>query len=329
MNFDAFCMYVKEHIHEYLPEDHKEYRVRMEDVVKNNVGKLRSFFLKQPGSGSSPVQYMELYYEIYQKGIPLDEILSAIAERQLKLESMKSEITEDMFSILEDFNLVKDRIMIWAVGYTLNREMLESVPHKVMGDIAATYRIYFGRDGELEMSCLLDDRLMRSYGITLDQLHEIAVNNSMHAMPVEITGINTMMREVTGDGKIVLHPVNGMLVATYKQNCHGAAIAFYPDVFEKNGIPIDQYYIAPSSVHEFMLIPKHLITLEGANEMIKEINENYVEADEVLSDLAHEYDPVSKQLVIGGTLERNRTLEVYAIEEPTVLPVSNSPAWGL
>lgn len=327
MNFEEFCDYVKESIYNYLPEDHQDYRIVMQDVNKTNIGKLRAFSMILPGSIAGPTQYMEPFFDAYKHGVPLEEILVVIAERQIKNERMDPGIAKDEIDILADFKSVKDRIMICAVGCEKNREMLEQVPHKVMGDIAVTYRVYLGKDEAMEMSCLIDNTLMNHYGVTADQLHDLALNNSMKAMPVQIMEINAMIEELTEGSEKVELPDIGMLVVTNKQRFHGAAVVFYPDVFEMMGIPMEQHYIALSSVHEIILLPKSLISLEEANEFIKDQNESCVAVHEVLSDLAHEYDPVSKQLVIGGTLNQNREKEEHAIGEYEVTPTIDAPAW--
>lgn len=327
MNFEEFCDYVKESIYKYLPEDHQDYRIVMHDVNKTNIGKLRAFTMFLPDSIAGPTQYMEPFFDAYKHGVPLEEILAIIAERQIKNERMDPEISKGEIDILSDFKSVKERIMICAVGCEKNSEMLEQVPHKVMGDIAATYRVYLGKDEEMEMSCLIDNMLMKHYGVTAEQLHDLALNNSMKAMPAQILGLNAMIDELTEDGEKAELPDVGMLVVTNKQRCQGAAVVFYPDVFEMMGIPMEQYYIAPSSVHEILLLPKSIVSLEAANEMIKEINECSVELHEVLSDLAHEYDPVSKQLVKGGTLQKNREMEDREAGTHDLPPTIDTPAW--
>ena len=97
-----------------------------------------------------------------------------------------------------------------------------------------------------------------------------------------------------------------MLVLTNKQKHQGAATVFYPDVLENLGISIEEYYIIPSSVHELILLPKSVMNPEGLNAMIQEINQYEVPSYDVLSNKAHEYDPVTKKLVIAGTLQRDR-----------------------
>lgn len=313
MSFEEFCNYVKEHILEYFPEEYKDYRVVMNDVYKNNFGKLRSFCVVPHGSIAGPTQYMEPFFDAYKKGLPLDSILHVIADKQIQADCMDFEITKDEIDMLSDFHSIKDRIMLRVVGCEKNQELLEQVPHKVMGDLAATYRIFLTKEEDMEMSCLITNNIMQLYGIDLEQLHNIAVYNSMRAMPVRVSGMGEMVKELEeefpeGDMELEFEDV-GMLVVTNKQKYYGAAVAFYPEVFSMLGVTIDKYYIVPSSVHELLLIPKNETPLEVVNEMIREINEEQVALPEVLSDFAHEYDPVTNQLVIGGTLEQNRDRE--------------------
>lgn len=59
--------------------------------------------------------------------------------------------------------------------------------------------------------------------------------------------------------------------------------------------------------------------------MVQEVNATFVDPGEVLSDYAHEYDPQTKQLVIGGTLLKQELQQ----EEPEQLHDFGIPAYTM
>jgi len=311
MEFEEFCDYVKEHIKEYLPMEYQECEVVINKVAKINMGELTGMTLIPPGGSGGPTIYLEdFFHDEYEAGRSIEEILEHIVDTVFDSLNLKPDFVRETLQMIGDFSEVRERIAVHAVGYEKNREMLEMVPHQVMGDLAATYRIYLNQTkGDLEGTILITHDMMKAYNTTPEQLHEIALKNSMKAMPAELHTMQSVIEELARDIDDVEIPEmdrTPMLVLTNKQKHQGAATVFYPDVLENLGIPIEEYYIIPSSVHELILLPKSVMNPEGLNAMIQEINQYEVPSYDVLSNKAHEYDPVTKKLVIAGTLQRDR-----------------------
>lgn len=304
MSFEDFCVYVKNNIQSYLPEEYEDYGIAVGDSVRVNQGTLVGLTMIAPGYKTNPIQYLNEHYEAYATGVPLYEVMGRIASTVLEYEKQRAPQLEEFAKGLEEFSEVADRIMLSVVGVSHNNDLLERAPHQIQGDLAATYRILVDNTEGITASALVTDQIMQHYHLTQPQLHELAVKNTMQAFPLKVTTLEGICREMDREDILeeIKHDPIPMHIITNKPAFHGAAVAFYPDTFENLGLPIEDYYILPSSIHEFILCPKQQGTLEYANKMIQEINETFVDQSEILSDYAHEYDPVTKKLVIGGTL---------------------------
>ena len=59
------------------------------------------------------------------------------------------------------------------------------------------------------------------------------------------------------------------------------------------------FYALPSSVHEFIIVPgQDQTSLNEYSELVKNINENYVDREEILSDHAYYYDRKEKKFIL-------------------------------
>ncbi len=316
MNYEEFCQYVKNHIKEYLPVEYQPCRVILNEYSRKNRGTLVGLVMLAPGDIGGRAQYLENAYQAYSAGSDTAEIMSRLAAERLSLDKELDGYTQDELNVFRqrvtDFDEISDHILIEAIGFSRNRKLLSQVPHQVMGDIAAVYRIVLGEDNDMVTTVLINNKLLKIYEITPEQLHSIALVNTMRTRPASL---NTMAGiaadigiELDGSEQDIVTG-SQMLVATNKQRVQGAAVVFYPKLWEKYGINPADYYMIPSSTHEIMMVPKTIMPLDEVNKTIKEVNESIVADSEILSDLAHEYDPISRKLVVGGSLQKERNVE--------------------
>ena len=78
---------------------------------------------------------------------------------------------------------MKDRIYITAIGRTRNENLLQSLPHEDMGDFSCVYRLNpFEPSGE-NGSVLISNNMLSQYGVSEQELHDKAVENTMRDNP--------------------------------------------------------------------------------------------------------------------------------------------------
>ena len=58
-----------------------------------------------------------------------------------------------------------------------NAEYLADKPHTMVDDLAVTYHIAIGKEESGNMSAPITDRLMEGYGVDVEQLHKLALEN--------------------------------------------------------------------------------------------------------------------------------------------------------
>ena len=78
---------------------------------------------------------------------------------------------------------------------------------------------------------------------------------------------------------------------------NGAATMAYPGVIRNFAETIRKnLYVIPSSIHELIIMPAEdgSLSLSKLSDMVKEINENHVKEEEILSDCAYYYDHKEK-----------------------------------
>ena len=69
-----------------------------------------------------------------------------------------------------------------------------------------------------------------------------------------------------------------------QMQCNGAAVVLYPGVFEKMQKKFDDFFLLPSSVHEWIIIPKWYDTdVKYMSSTVQEINDTKVHPMEYLS----------------------------------------------
>lgn len=71
------------------------------------------------------------------------------------------------------------------------------------------------------------------------------------------------------------------------------------------------YYLLPSSVHEFLIIPKSMdISPKELGEMVRDVNHQMVSKEEILSDRVYEYDKEKRRILqVPESIEKERGME--------------------
>lgn len=309
---EAFIAEVMDSLKEYLPEEYAHYDIEIRKVDKTNRKALSALSLIDPERkkpGAVPVFYLDDYYRQYLEGEPLDEILQDLGDRVAgALSQTEPDIQEqlqDAAGHITDWDAIKDRIIMSAVGVSKNEELLKDRPHETMGDIASTYRIYLGNLHGVMGTIPVTNDLMGRWNITKEQLHQTALENSMAVLPARINGLRDELAELLGndpeEGMQNEEGIPLMYVVSNKEKMLGAAVIFYPDVKDRiEALFPEGCFILPSSIHEVLLVPKGQCSVEDLEMMVRDVNRTQVAPEEVLSDLVHEYDPASRMIGLAG-----------------------------
>ena len=316
LNFKEFQEYIKSNVKDYLPESYKDADIQFRDVVKNNDVHLTGVMIKRENETVTPNIYINELYEKYSSGMNLDEIVGDIAD--LRIEHDPPEEAQSISSIFTNYEMVKQRLEIHLCDMELNRDKLKNQVYTEQGDFAATYHIKIGGDEMLRGSVAVTPNLLKSWGITKEQLCE----DSLQAKYSK-EAVFTYIEEIVAEKMFGLKATNlldkqndiidssegvSLYCLTNEKNKYGASMILREDVMGKvSKLMGGDFYILPSSIHETLIVPTTTqMTLEDMSIMVQDVNKEAVEPEDKLSDKVQFYD--SKAMVIENAKKRESRL---------------------
>lgn len=314
MDYQIFKEIVKEQFMNYMPEEYKDYSVRVEAVNKTNQTLDGLCLTASTGSGPTvlPTIYINQLYENYLE----------TGNFQNTMETAVEELTalyRDMPAEIRNFNLSRTdgKVIMALVNTEQNRGMLENIPHREFHDLSIVYRLMVGMDEKRMCSVLLTDHMAEKIGMTEQQLYDAAFKNTKELMPPVIKDMEEMIREIMvlqGADELMAdsmlketEPQKDMYILSNSSGVNGAVSMLYEEelhnLAEKTGMDL---YILPSSVHEVILIPA-----EGENpmelaQMVTDINRNEVAVGDRLSNQVYHYDRHLRQVSLATDVPDKR-----------------------
>lgn len=312
MNFEGFVNRVLDQIKEYLPESFQdaEFVVRQHEKLNNQYAALTI-----DNSKFAPVINLEDYFYDYEHGRSFHSIMGAISE------SIAMEQPELDFGALADFDKAKELLFIRVSSAEKNADYLKNVPHTIVEDMAITYHLKMNMDENGVASAVVAHDNLRMYGVSVEELHQTALENSEKMFPLYTFDLNERMRQsfiddMKQDGmpdemiEELLKDFpesreNAMTVVTNDVGVNGAAAIFYPGVMDKIAETTKgDYFILPSSVHETIILPDNgAMTAKELEAMVTEINATQVEPWDRLTDQVYHYDPIDRVFEKAATFE--------------------------
>ncbi len=256
---------------------------------------------------------VEKAFAAYENGTPIPEIAEHFADAVEK--GFRESPQVDLES-LSDYEQMKSKLSMEVVSAEKNAELLESVPHERMEDMAVVYRFVLDQTDSGNGTILVTNQLLDQYGITKEQLRADAMENAPEIGPSEIRGMSEVMSELA-PGMIpeVAPEDEQMFVATVPDKIHGAGVIAYPnfmeDAAEKMG---GDFFVLPSSIHEVLLVKDNgQMTAKELENMVKEVNATQVEPADQLTDHVYHYDSQNHIFELADKYEeRQREADVVA-----------------
>lgn len=335
MDFEEFKTEVTERIKDFLPEEFADASVTLQDVTKNNDRQLTGLLVRTEDSNITPTIYLESFFEQYQDGKDMDSILENIADIRQRSEMEKGFDANS----LTDLDMVKDHIICKLVNADMNKEYLENKPHTMVENLAIMYAVDLGSDGAGtgHMSAPITYHLLEQYGITVEELHDIAMKN-LSESNIEFKTMRDVLVEMMfpdgieeGDPRAAMLPpeedIPSMYVLTNEDKLNGAAAVLDPKTMEEISEKVGgDFYVLPSSLHEVIILPDSpdmdKATLEN---MVREINDGQVAPEDRLSDNVYMYDSQEKELVLADKMEERKQERAEACKDAVSAEQGDKP----
>lgn len=233
---------------------------------------------------------VEKAFAAYENGTPIPEIAEHFADAVEK--GFRESPQVDLES-LSDYEQMKSKLSMEVVSAEKNAEILESVPHERMEDMAVVYRFVLDQTDSGNGTILVTNQLLDQYGITKDQLRADAMENAPEIRPSEIRGMSEVMSEIAPGMIPEVAPEDEQIfVATVPDKIHGAGVIAYPNFMEDAAQKMGgDFFVLPSSIHEVLLVRDNgQMTAKELENMVKEVNATQVEPADQLTDHVYHYD---------------------------------------
>ena len=246
---------------------------------------------------------VDALYKLMEEGASYQSVVSrALSQATSYLEDVHS------FDVngITDYEKSQSKLFVEVVGAERNADMLSKVPHKQIEDMAMIYRIQVEHKEDGLASILVTDELMKTMGVSAEQLHEDAMKNSVAMRPAKVQKMAEIIADMTDMPiEMVESSAPPIYVISNEEKMKGAASIFYPDLMDTLGKQIgSDFYVLPSSLHEVLVLPDNGdMTAEELKEMVSSINGDVVDPTDVLTDQVYHYDKQERLFEIGEKFE--------------------------
>ncbi len=305
LNYEEFKGYVKDNILKKLPDTYSSFNVDIKTITKNNGLKLDGLYI-YGHNDIVPLIYLNGYYEMYNDGTSLETIMSGISECYINNVD-HSDITNEITENIMDYKTIKNNIFSKIVNTKNNESILSKRPHTEYEDLSVTYHIMVNKDKEKIASIPISNDIAKAYGVTVEELDQVARDNMSKKDPMVIRSLDEIVREMIIPNMVnngmskeqaeemfdEMFPMNDkvkMYVLSNKSKMNGAVWITSPEALEalceKFG---EEFFVLPSSIHEVIVVPNNEVGKEELQKMVTDVNIAEVSPEERLSDNVYLY----------------------------------------
>lgn len=305
MSYDQFLEEVKTAVQEKLGIG---YDVKIQKVTKNNGVMLDGLIISEKDKCVAPAIYLNPYYMRFSQGVPFVEIFEEIMAAYRECMG----IAPEDIKMLLDFSGLRDKVVYKLIRKEDNQELLEDVPAFEFLDLAVVFYLILGDYKGGQMTALIHNSHMLSWGTTKDELYCLARKNTPKLLPPVIKTMEEVMREILKEH--FDEPIDAELLADFFGDAHqrlpmyilsnrsqinGAVCILYDNCLEAFAKEMDSdVIILPSSTHEVLLIPDQESDYVELQNMVESINRTEVPKEDVLSDSVYKYERETGQITV-------------------------------
>lgn len=308
MTYKEFEECIMEKLLDALGDD---YSIEPRQELKNNGSVLSGITIKKREEEIAPVIYPECFYKQMLKGRSEDEILTEIIE--IYNDSYRS--LPEVVSELTDFDAAKERVAYKLIRRSGNEQLLTDIPFTPYLDLAIVYYLLLDTNRNGQITALIHNEHMETWGITSKELQVQAEKNTPKILPASMRPIEHVICEGFGENseykeetdRICEEMMEGadnvahrLYVLTNQNGTNGASCILYEGVLEAFAKEQEaDVIILPSSIHEVILLAdRGGFEMEELKEMVGIINETSVPKEDVLSDCVYMYECGEKKLSV-------------------------------
>ena len=291
MIYEAFLETVTNKLQEALGD---AYQFTLRPLPKNNGVTLDGLTIQSPGSPVAPTIYLNPYYEQYQRGTDIHEIVLDI----LKLYRTTPSPAFLQPDSLENFSELRSRIMFRIIHSASNQVLLNDLPHLPYLDLSIVFFVFLERNEAGQMTALIHQEHMKRWNVSVNDLWNAASRNTPREYPAQIQSMADLLKEIAQknmgehyDPELIQDLLDSddaapLYVLSNSNGLYGASCMVYQNVLKDFADHLQaDLILLPSSVHEVLLTPNlEDSSYEDLSSMVTSINRQEVSPEEQLSN---------------------------------------------
>lgn len=272
-------------------------------TIRRNNGKHDCIQVKR-GRNTGVNVGVDSYYQAFCDG-GISAVMAA-AESVIQAQEDCEAHKDAMLNIakeMTDYEQAKGMLMCRLVNTALNRDRLSEMPNIPFHDLSIPF--YVMTDSGQGLITGITNNLLAKWGIGITELFRDALANMQAKAPAEFHSIFDAITGITGvpaeDMEKTVKDIGApmLYILTSKDKRMGAAVILYPGILESCAeIMGGDFYLIPSSIHEFLLAPVSGMGPDKLQAVIREINQTEMPPEEALADHAYLYSAAQKKIIM-------------------------------
>ncbi len=320
MSFDEFKQEILNRKAEYLTKEMENAQVQITTVTKLN-NSYEALVIRTPENTVGVSVNLD---DLYKDSIGgMNDVIRKMRDTidSLEYDAIRK-LTESENNLL-NYSDVKESLFIRCSNTERNALFLETCPHQDMGGVVLTVHVGLSwePDSIPNYSAVVTNDMLRSWNITEEKLFTDARENTQKRLPVKMGRLSDFLMQAADTNELIL-PDDGpdIFVLTNGNGYFGASAAFYPDVLTKIHEGLGNYFMLPSSVHEWLIVPEDMeMNVAELERMVRDVNRYEVSEADFLSDDVYHFD--------GSRMELARDYE-KGLKKDTMIGISEKPSAG-
>lgn len=319
MKYEQFLENIKKEVKRNL-ETH--YKIEYNQVIKNNGVVLDEIVICNGTERVSLNRYFNHYYEKYENGTLLQEIVQEIL---ITYQVKRKQKIQNQEYITLSYEQVQNSIVYRLINYSSNKERLKQVPFLRFMDLAITFHCVMRQDSTSIGTIPITKELIEEWSVAVKQLLQLANKNTPRLFPAKIQIMNEVIKEFMKKDMEAFLQKNPnlskhflleeekdsittqliesvflsakekikipMYIMTNSNGINGASVLLYKNIIREFSKKCNSdLYILPSSIHEVILVPyEKSIKKEALEELVFDVNRTQVPTEDILSNQVYLY----------------------------------------
>lgn len=290
MSYEGFKEYFWEQLKNTLSEG---IELQEQNCLKNNDLQVEMLTCKEEGKNLTPRIRTREFYDLYcQQGMK-----TAV---EVAIEILGDRRKVDVHKVIEPWEVMKSGVNVEVINYEWNQEQLkkEKMVYEKILDLAIVFTVNLREDKDFKMT--ITSGLLEQWKITKDELISVAYENFAKA-DYAIISYEDVMEQLLG-----LRIESELCVLLNRSKLRGASgmlrIDLLQDLADKKESDL---LILPSSVNEVLLLAEedNILDMDSVKKMVEDINRDYVDEEERLSDNIYTYKRKTGKISIWNSEE--------------------------